>query len=121
MNLCTPVAIIGGGLMGCWTALMLRRRGVDCVVLEKGAVGAQASGVNYGNLRLQGRYRGQIPLAVRAHEIWERLPDFVGEDCEFVATGHLYVGREGKESAKVEECSKISDVFNCSFQYLTLL
>ncbi len=118
MTLRTPVAIIGGGLMGCWTALMLRRRGVDCVVLEKGAVGAQASGVNYGNLRLQGRYRGQIPLAIRAHEIWERLSDFVGEDCEFAATGHLYAGRDGKESAKVEECARDARDFGIAAEVL---
>ena len=38
----TETAIIGGGLMGCWTAFFLRRRGRPVVVLEKGAVGAQA-------------------------------------------------------------------------------
>ena len=61
-------AIIGGGLMGCWTALMLRRRQPEhsVIVIEKGKVGAQASGVNYGNLRIQGRHTGQLPLSLRA-------------------------------------------------------
>jgi sarcosine oxidase subunit beta len=106
---CTGTAIIGGGLMGSWTALMLRRRDPThpVLVLEKGAVGAQASGVNYGNLRIQGRHPGQLPLSIRAAEIWTRLRDFVGEDCEYDATGHLYAARdEPQEVAKAEKSAK---------------
>jgi sarcosine oxidase subunit beta len=98
-------AIIGGGLMGSWAALMLRRRRPDLsvLVIEKGAVGAQASGVNYGNLRIQGRHPGQLPLSLRAAAIWERLAEFIGESCEFDATGHLYAARDdAKEVAKAE-------------------
>ena len=54
------VAIVGGGLMGVWTAYFLARRGARVTVLDKGLVGAQASGVNFGNLRLQGRHPGNI-------------------------------------------------------------
>jgi glycine/D-amino acid oxidase-like deaminating enzyme len=71
-HLRTDVAIIGGGLVGCWTAYFFRRRGVAVTLLDKGEIGAQSSGVNFGNLRLQGRYPGQIPLALRAHHEWER-------------------------------------------------
>ena len=103
----TGTAIIGGGLMGCWTALMLRRRGHAVVVLEKGAVGAQASGVNYGNLRVQGRHPGQMPLSLRAHAIWEQLEAHVGATCEFAATGHLYAARDDKkEIAKAETAGR---------------
>jgi sarcosine oxidase subunit beta len=105
----TGTVIIGGGLMGSWAALMLRRRAPDhaLLVLEKGAVGAQASGVNYGNLRIQGRHPGQLPLSVRAAEIWQRLQDFVGEDCEYDATGHLYAARDdAQEIAKAEKSAK---------------
>ena len=49
------VAIIGGGLMGCTSAYFLRRRGRSVVVIEKDSACAAASGVNFGNLRLQGR------------------------------------------------------------------
>ena len=106
MKLRTRTAIIGGGLMGCWTALMLRRRGLDCVVIEKGAVGAQAAGQNYGNIRLQARYRGQIPLALRSIGLYERMEELVGERCEFDPTGHLYAAQPGKEEKKVAECAR---------------
>jgi len=48
------VIVVGGGIMGCAAALELRRRGRAVVLLERGAVGAQASGVNFGHVRTQG-------------------------------------------------------------------
>src|SRR6478752_555297 len=47
------VAIIGGGLVGTWTAFFLRKRGHSVAVIEKGAIGGQASGVNFGNVRIE--------------------------------------------------------------------
>lgn len=99
----TETAIVGGGLTGCWTAFFLRRRGRPVVVLEKGAVGAQASGVNYGNLRLQGRYPKQIPLSLRAHEQWERLEELIGADCEVDRTGHVYLALDEAQRSKIEQ------------------
>ena len=96
------VAIIGGGLMGTWTAFFLRRRGCAVVVLDKGEVGAQASGVNFGNLRVQGRFAGQLPLSLRAHALWEQIEALIGEACEFEKTGHLYIALEEKQREKLE-------------------
>ena len=56
------------GWSGTWTAYFLRQRGRSVAVIEKGAVGSQASGVNFGNVRLQGRHPAEFPLALRAHE-----------------------------------------------------
>ena len=70
----SDVAIIGGGLVGTWTAYFLRARR-SVAVLEKGAVGSQASGVNFGNVRLQGASPERVSLALRAHEQWERIED----------------------------------------------
>ena len=107
MTLHTGTAIIGGGLMGCWAALMLRRRGHRVTVLEKGHVGAQASGQNYGNLRVQGRHPGQLPLSLRAHEAWERLRDYISDACELDFNGHLYAARDDAgEIAKIETAAR---------------
>jgi sarcosine oxidase subunit beta len=99
----TEIAIVGGGLMGVWTAFFLRRRGSSVVVIETGEVGAQASGVNFGNLRLQGRHPGQYPLALRAAEQWEQLESLVGDRCEFEQTGHLYIATEDAHRAKLAQ------------------
>ena len=41
------------------------------ILLERGLIGQQASGVNFGNVRRQGRYLHQLPLANRSRAIWE--------------------------------------------------
>lgn len=97
----TEVAIIGGGLIGCWTALFLRRRGRAVAVLEQGEIGARSSGVNFGNLRLQGRHRAQFPLALRAAALWEQVDALIGDACEFAPTGHLYVARDTAEAERL--------------------
>jgi len=95
----TEVLVIGGGTAGLSTALHLRRRGVAVVVLEKGLAGAQASGVNFGGVRRQGRDLAELPLAQRSREIWSRLAALVGDDCEFTPTGHLKIATSAAECA----------------------
>jgi len=96
------VAIIGGGLVGSSAALALRRMGLSVVLLDKGFCGAQASGVNYGGVRRQGRPPEQIPLSQRAHAIWPRLKELIGIDGEFVRSGHLKLARTEAEMASLE-------------------
>lgn len=100
------VAIIGGGLVGTSTALALRRHGLSVVLLEKGFCGAQASGVNYGGVRRQGRPVEQLPLSQRAHAVWPRLRDLIGTDGEFLDTGHLKLARSDNDMASLEEYAR---------------
>lgn len=87
----TDVIVVGGGIVGSTAAFFLRRRNRTVTLIERGLVGQQASGVNFGNIRRQGRYLAQLPLANRARDIWGRLPELIGDDCEFLAKGHLRV------------------------------
>jgi len=98
----TDVAIVGGGTAGCSTALHLRQRGVSVVLLERGLCGSQASGVNYGGVRQQGRALAELPLARRSRAMWDRLGETVGNDCEFVATGHVKLARSDADMAELE-------------------
>src|SRR5574337_1555681 len=96
------VAIIGGGLVGSSAALALRRSGFTVALLDKGFCGAQASGVNYGGVRRQGRPIEQLPLAQRAHAIWPRLEALIGIDGEFLRSGHLKLARDETGMASLE-------------------
>jgi len=98
----TDVAIIGGGIAGAAAALALRRMGMAVLLLERGFCGAQASGVNYGGVRRQGRPPEQIPLAQRAHAIWQRLPETIGIDGEYIRSGHLKLARSEADLASLE-------------------
>ena len=97
------VIIIGGGIMGAATAFFLRKRGVSVILLERGLIGQQASGVNFGNVRRQGRYLDQLPLANRSREIWGRLKELIGEDAEFLLSGHLRVGYRPEHVERMEQ------------------
>ena len=58
----TDVAIIGGGLMGCFSGLFpAPARAVGRRDREGQAVRRPASGVNFGNVRLQGRNPAEFP------------------------------------------------------------
>lgn len=85
----SDVVIVGGGIMGTAAAFFLRGRGKSVTLIERGRIGQQASGVNFGNVRRQGRPLWQLPLANRSHAIWARLGHHIGEDAEFLASGHL--------------------------------
>lgn len=102
-SLAADVVIVGGGLMGASTAFFLRRRGLSVVLLERGLVGQQASGVNFGNVRRQGRFLPQLPLAHRSRDIWGRLPQLIGEDAEFLASGHVRVVYDQAQLGVIEQ------------------
>jgi sarcosine oxidase subunit beta len=112
----TDVAIVGGGLIGAWTAFFLARRGQRVTLIEKGVVGAQSSGVNFGNLRLQGRFPGQYPLSLRSQALWEDFEGLIGEDCEFEQTGHLYLAYDEEERAKLEGYAAVSESYGLAIE-----
>ncbi|MGG5885679.1 NAD(P)/FAD-dependent oxidoreductase [Falsiroseomonas sp. HC035] len=97
----TDVLIVGGGGAGCSAALHLALRGVRVVLLERGLVGGQATGVNYGGVRQQGRDPAGLPLARKSREIWSRISELTGSDVEFDACGHLKLARTPDEEAEL--------------------
>jgi sarcosine oxidase subunit beta len=99
----TNVIVIGGGIMGAASAFFLRKRGIAVALIERGLIGQQASGTNFGNVRRQGRYLKQLPLANCSREIWGRLHELLGEDVEFLASGHLRLAYNDEMTAKIED------------------
>src|SRR5439155_5833523 len=49
----TDVLIVGGGVLGCATPYYLACRGVDVLLIERGALNREASGANAGTLHMQ--------------------------------------------------------------------
>jgi sarcosine oxidase subunit beta len=98
----TDVAIVGGGIAGCAAAVALRKRGVGVVLLDKGRCGAAASGVNFGGVRQQGRHFGELPLTARARALWMDMNALLGEDVEFVESGHIKLARSDADLDELE-------------------
>jgi sarcosine oxidase subunit beta len=85
------VIVVGGGIVGTSAAFFLRRRGRSVILLERGLTGQQASGVNFGGVRRQGRALSQLAMSNRALDIWYRAQSLLGEDVEFLPSGHTRV------------------------------
>jgi sarcosine oxidase subunit beta len=105
----SQVLIIGGGIMGASSAFFLRRRGCPVTLLERDQIGQYASGVNFGNVRRQGRYLGQLELANRSWALWKRLPELIDDDLEFIPSGHMRVCYREDEIAELEAYAAASE------------
>lgn len=101
-QLTADVLIVGGGIVGCAAALFLSARGRSVLLLERDRCGAHSSGINYGGVRRQGRAFAQLPLAQRAHRLWQDLTALIGTEGEYLRSGHLKLARSGDDMAKLE-------------------
>ncbi|QHJ00622.1 FAD-dependent oxidoreductase [Xylophilus rhododendri] len=115
----TDVAIVGGGIVGASAALALRRKGVRVVLLERDLCGSRSSGVNYGGVRRQGRALVQLPLSLRAHGIWARLPELIGIDGEYIRSGHFKIARSEADMASLERYRDASRDFDLGIELLS--
>jgi glycine/D-amino acid oxidase-like deaminating enzyme len=95
----TGVVVIGGGIAGISTALALAEKGTPVTVLEKGRVGAEQSSRNWGWCRTMGRDLAEVPLAMEAVRMWDRMAERVGADVGFRRAGVVYVAETARELA----------------------
>jgi sarcosine oxidase subunit beta len=88
-------------------------------LIERRFCGAQASGVNYGGVRCQGRPVEQLPLAMRARRVWDRLPELIGIDGEFTVSGHLRLARSESDLAALEQWAGMAREYGLHAQLLS--
>ncbi len=102
------VAIVGGGVMGCATALAIAARGANAIVLERAVPGAEASSAAAGILGAQAELHGptrerNAALFARARDAWrpwaEELRDASGIDVGHRVSGVLRVAFSEAERA----------------------
>jgi glycine oxidase len=103
----TDVIILGGGIIGCALAEELARRGTRVAVLERGTIGAEASGAAAGILCSQGDLAGPDALfemcqqARRLYPRWiARLQRRSGVRVDYTQRGvlHLVTTRRAEQA-----------------------
>jgi glycine/D-amino acid oxidase-like deaminating enzyme len=96
------VIIIGGGIMGCSTALQLSRRGLKVALLEKGLVGAGPTGKSSAIIRQHYSNELTARMALYSLQVFQDFAGRVGGECGFTQTGFLALApaadREGLEA-----------------------
>ncbi len=83
------LAVIGGGVHGSTIALFAARGGMDVVLVERGPLCREASGVNAGTLTMQMARVALIPYAMRAHAMWASAGQWLGHDVGVVVCDGL--------------------------------
>lgn len=74
----TDVVVIGGGIMGASTALWLAERGLAVTLCEKGEIGREQSGRNWGWCRTFGRDIRELELSLLSLRLWRGLNEMIG-------------------------------------------
>ena len=113
------VVIVGGGIMGASAAYFLRQRRMSVILLERGLIGQQASGVNFGNTRRMGRPIEQLPLSNRARDIWLRFKELFGADVELLLNGHLRLGLTQAHEGRLVQYAQDAKDFGIGMQMLS--
>jgi glycine/D-amino acid oxidase-like deaminating enzyme len=104
------VVVIGAGIVGTCTAYELARKGVSVALLEKGIVGGEQSGRNWGWVRQQNRDLFELPLAMYSLRRWEELGAETGRDLGFRRTGILYCTKNEADVARWENWGKAARI-----------
>lgn len=85
------VVVIGGGIIGCSTALELAESGYRVAVCEKGGIGHEQSSRNWGWVRITRRDPREIPLMAESLRLWANLDKRTGRSTGYTAAGITFV------------------------------
>lgn len=96
------VAVIGGGIVGLFTAYRLLRAGAGpVVVLERGFLSSGASGRNGGGVRQQWDSRATVRLMREAVGDWKRFGREFGTNVWFRQGGYLFLAASPAEVTRL--------------------
>lgn len=112
--------IVGGGVFGVATAWHLATRGASVLVLESHDVAAGASGgLGKRGVRANGRDLRELPLMVRAYDIWPTLHETLGAPTGFERVGHLQLYERQHDAGNAEVRARVQTAMGVPSTALT--
>ena len=93
------VVVIGGGFIGCITALELAERGVSVALCEKGVIAGEASGRAAGLIEYEHLAPIKMELIARSMQLWREMPERISADIGYAGPGLITLYEDEKQSA----------------------
>ncbi len=87
------VVIIGGGIIGIFSALYLTRSGKRVLVCEKGRVAGEQSSRNWGWIRQHGRDYAELPIMMQSRNLWHEVDKETNGQCGVVPASTYYYAK----------------------------
>lgn len=100
------VVVIGGGIVGCSTALELAERGLSVLLCEKGEIAAEQSSRNWGWVRLSMRDSREIALMIVALDLWQGLDARTGRDTGYRRAGIVFAATSDRQADRQARWAK---------------
>lgn len=94
------VVVIGGGVIGLFSALYMQRSGLKVVVCEKGRVACEQSSRNWGWIRQHGRDRAELPIMMEAARLWKQIDKETNGRTGLKHGGVCYLASSSKKLEK---------------------
>lgn len=91
------VAIIGGGVIGVFSALFLARMGRRVFLCEKGRIAGEQSSRNWGWIRQQGRDPDELPIMMKSLSLWQKIDRETNGHCGVTTCGTYYLASSEAE------------------------
>jgi glycine oxidase len=119
------VIIVGAGIVGCSIAYHLSKKGVSCLVFDRGAVAQEASAASAGMLGAMMETDAPGPLVHLALESQTRYPRLSGMlfeesgiDIEYTECGTIGVARNEEEKAALLQKCEFAQSFGQRVEWL---
>lgn len=113
------VTIIGGGVIGVFAALYLSRAGQKVLLCEKGRIAGEQSSRNWGWIRQQGRDAAELPIMIRALELWKEANSQTRGACGVRTGGTVFLSQSEDAQAEYEDWVALAAAHDLESQLLT--
>ncbi len=94
-------AVVGAGIVGAACAREAAEAGLQVVVIERDFPACGATGAGMGHVVAMDDSEPQFALTRFGRELWSQLAPTLPADCEYVASGTLWVAADENEFAEV--------------------
>jgi len=101
MSASCDLAIVGAGIVGAACADECARRGLQVIVLDQGAIGADTTAAGMGHIVVMDDSDAQFALTRYSQRLWQELRPELSDDAEYEQCGTIWVAVDDEEMAEV--------------------